>query len=104
MSSFFSRLCALVVLAGLALPAAAQQPTRVNPTESSVHEQQLLDALKSGGPASVSGRITIPDSRAGSLIQPGGRSWEEWRNTTLPRIGLVPVSYTHLTLPTNREV
>ena len=88
MSSFFRRLCAVVLIAGLAFPAAAQQPTRVNPTESSVKEQQLLDALKPSGAASVSGRITIPDSRAGSLIQPGGQEWRAWRDTTLPRIGL----------------
>ena len=82
------QLVALVCLVGWAGTASAQQPSRVNPTESSVKEQQLLDALKPGGPAAVSGRISIPDSRAGSLIQPGGQDWRAYRDTTLPRVGL----------------
>ena len=36
-----------------------------------------------------------------SLIR-GEINWDQWRNETENR--LVPVSYTHLTLPTNREV
>ncbi len=80
---------AFAVLIGLliALPAIAQQPTRVNPTADSVNEQKLLEALKPGGPQAVTGRASIPDSRAPSLIQPGGRDWRVWRETTLPRIG-----------------
>ena len=85
------QLLALIALVGLLAgvgTAAAQQPARVNPTESAVKESQLLDALKPGGPAAVTGRISIPDGRAGSLIQPAGRDWEAFRETTLPRVGL----------------
>ena len=74
----------------LAAPVMAQQtrqPLQVNPTADSVNEQKLLDALK-GAPA-VSGRISIPDTRAGNLIQPGGRDWRVWRDTTLPRTGAI---------------
>ena len=86
-------LCVLLCAVVIALPAIAQQPTRqplqVNPTADSVREQQLLDALKPGGPQAVTGRISIPDSRAGALIQPAGQSWRVWRDSTLPRIGLI---------------
>ena len=81
-------LLTVAVLLGWAGTAGAQQPSRVNPTESSVNEKQLLDALKPGGETTVHGRISIPDSRAGNLIQPGGQDWRSWRDTTLPRIGL----------------
>ncbi len=87
---FMRRLVAVfAVLLGLcvALPAQAQQPSRVNPTAEAVKEQQLLDALKPGGSQSISGRASIPDSRAPSIIQPAGRDWRVWRDTTLPRIG-----------------
>lgn len=61
-----------------AAPVIAQQPTSVNPTASSVHEQQLLDALRAGTPGTgttLQGRITIPDSNARNLIQPQGQAW-----------------------------
>jgi formate dehydrogenase subunit gamma len=82
--------CAVLLGLTVAVPAFAQQtrqPTQVNPTAEAVNEQKLLEALKSGGAPDVSGRITIPDSRAGSLIQPAGRDWQSWRQTTLPRLG-----------------
>ena len=80
-------LFAILMLAFVAAPASAQQPSRVNPTADSVKEQQLLDALKPGGQQSITGRASIPDSRAPILIQPAGRDWQVWRNTTLPRLG-----------------
>ena len=79
-----------LILGGtLADRASAQQPTRVNPTADSVKEQQLLEALKPGGNAAVTGRVSIPDKRGGSLIQPAGQDWRVWRQTTLPLIGAV---------------
>lgn len=74
----------LIASFGLALtlfvmaPAMAQQPDSVNPTASSVKEQQLLEALKAGTPGAgttLQGRITIPDSNARNLIQPQGQAW-----------------------------
>ena len=79
--------CALLLGIAVALPAMAQQPSRVNPTADSVKEQQLLDALKPGGHQSLEGRVSIPDHRSATLIQPEGRDWVVWREKTLPRLG-----------------
>ena len=40
---------AVALILTIAAPAGAQQPTSVNPTAASVKEQQLLNALGSGG-------------------------------------------------------
>jgi formate dehydrogenase subunit gamma len=77
---------AFVALVGLAQPAAAQQPTSVNPTASSVKEEQLLRELQR-----VQGRITIPDSRESVLIQPAGQEWRHFHEVTLRWIGAVAI-------------
>ncbi len=86
------RLIALLLL-GLAMfagsgagPAAAQQPNAVNPTASSVKEQQLLQQLQR-----VEGRITIPDQRERVLIQPAGQDWRHFHTVTLPWIGAIAI-------------
>ena len=79
-----SGIAALAFLFIAVAGAHAQQPTSVNPTASSVKEEQLLQALKPG--AAISGRISIPDERAASLIQ-GGRDWRAYNQETLPRVG-----------------
>jgi formate dehydrogenase subunit gamma len=71
----------------LATSAAAQQPTSVNPTTSSVKEDQLLKALKPGSGETVSGRVSIPDGRSGNLIQPGGQEYRAFRDGTLSNLG-----------------
>jgi formate dehydrogenase subunit gamma len=71
----------------LAHPASAQQPTSVNPTASSVKEKQLLDALKPND--TLSGRISIPDGRAGNLIQPAGAEFRVSHQQTLHTLGKV---------------
>jgi len=75
---------AWLVLIGATFAAQAQsgQPQSVNPTASSVHEQQLLRELDR-----VTGRVTIPDKRAATLIQPEGREWRRFNVTTLPTYG-----------------
>src|SRR5215475_10194649 len=73
---------ALLLLVALAAPAQAQQPSSVNPTASSVKEQQLLQELNR-----VQGRVSIPDQRSGVLEQPAGREWREFRDVTLRWIG-----------------
>ncbi|HKY85962.1 MAG TPA: formate dehydrogenase subunit gamma [Pseudorhodoplanes sp.] len=80
---------AVAVLIGSAAPAIAQQPTTVNPTASSVKEDQLLNALQGGG--NVSGRVTIPDKKEGVLIQPGGRDWQAFHQITLKWIGAISI-------------
>ena len=81
---------AVALLVAIAIPAAAQQPTQVNPTASSVKaEQQLLNALQSGG--TVDGRVSIPDQKSGTLIQPGGRDWRQFHEVTLRWIGAIAI-------------
>ncbi|MCA1953500.1 MAG: formate dehydrogenase subunit gamma [Hyphomicrobiales bacterium] len=76
----------ILALALAAAPEAARAQGSVNPTAQSVKEQQLLDALKPG--AAITGRVTIPNAQAASLIQPG-RDWRAFNQETLPRIGAV---------------
>jgi formate dehydrogenase subunit gamma len=72
-----------VLLLALALPASAQLSFK--PTAQAVNEDQLLGALKEGG--KITGRITIPDRMAASLIQPAGRDWRDFQQHKLPIIG-----------------
>ncbi len=73
---------AIFGLISLVLPAAAQQPTSVNPTASSVKEQQLLQQLRK-----VEGRGTLPDMKSQTLEQPAGRDWRHFHQVTLRWIG-----------------
>jgi formate dehydrogenase subunit gamma len=79
-----SLLLGLAFLAFCALPSMAQQgqASSTNPTASSVHEKALLDQLDR-----VTGRITIPNKTAGTLIQPEGRDWRQWQQNTIPTYG-----------------
>ena len=52
-------------------------------------EQQLLNALQGGG--SISGRVSIPDQKSGTLIQPGGRDWRQFHEVTLRWIGAIAI-------------
>ena len=82
----------VVLLAlAIALPASAQRNPdgSVNPTASAVKEQQLLDALQSGG--SISGRVSIPDQKSANLIHPAGRDWRQFHEVTLRWIGAIAV-------------
>ncbi len=79
---------AIVLSAGA---ASAQQPKSVNPTASSVQEKQLLEALKPGGPATLNGRVSIPDQRSSNLIQPAGKDWREFHQRELPKIGMYAI-------------
>ena len=59
---------ALVLIMAIAVPASAQQRNAdgsVNPTASAVKEDQLLLELQR-----VQGRVSIPDQKSGTLIQP----------------------------------
>lgn len=76
--------CALLLFIMAApAPSLAQQ---VNPTASSVKEQQLLQELNR-----IQGRVSIPDQRSGVLEQPQGREWREFRNVTLRWIGGIAI-------------
>lgn len=73
----------LVFAASLPQPASAQQ---VNPTASSVKEQQLLDQLKT-----VKGLGTIPDTKSYVLEHPAGRDWRQFHTVTLKWIGGIAI-------------
>lgn len=86
--STLKALCAaFALLFLLAQPAAAQ--LSFNPTAESVHEDQLLKALKEGD--KITGRISIPDAMAASLIQPAGRDWRDFQRRTMPIIGSITI-------------
>src|SRR6059058_6456341 len=74
--------CALLLVI-MAAPASAQQ---VNPTASSVKEQQLLQELNR-----IQGRVSIPDARSGVLEQPAGRDWRNFRDVTLRWVGGIAI-------------
>src|SRR3982074_120956 len=78
---------ALALLFVLLQPAAAQLSFK--PTAEAVHEDQLLNALKEGD--KITGRITIPDVMASSLIQPAGRDWRDFQRHKLPIIGGIAI-------------
>jgi formate dehydrogenase subunit gamma len=64
-------------------PAWAQQ---VDPQASAVHEQQLLDQLKS-----IKGRGTIPDTKSYVIEHPAGRDWRAFHNVTLRWLGGIAI-------------
>jgi len=77
---------ALVFIVACAAPVGAQQPTAVNPTASSVNEDQLLKALNR-----ISGHCTLPDQKACTIEQPAGRDWRHFHEVTLRWIGAVAI-------------
>jgi formate dehydrogenase subunit gamma len=76
----------LVAILAVAAPVSAQQTTSVNPTASSVKEEQLLQQLRQ-----LDGRVTIPDHKAGVLEQPAGRDWRQFHQVTLRWIGGIAI-------------
>ncbi len=87
-AAILKALCAAIVLMFVfAQPAAAQLSFK--PTAEAVHEDKLLNALKEGD--KITGRITIPDTMAASLIQPAGRDWRDFQRSKLPVIGGVAI-------------
>lgn len=82
----FTFVLALAIFGSAHSVSAQQAP---NPTAQSVKEEQLLNALRADGV--VGGRITIPDQQASTLIQPSGKEWRNFHQTTLWTIGAVSV-------------
>ena len=91
MPSYLSNLraicAAVVLLLTFTHPAAAQLSFK--PTAEAVQEDKLLNALKEGD--KITGRISIPDKMASSLIQPAGRDWRDFHRSKLPIIGGVAI-------------
>src|SRR6266567_3778232 len=88
---FLAGALALALLVTMALPAGAQRNPdgSVNPTAQSVKEQQLLNALGTGG--AISGRVSIPDQKSANLIHPAGRDWRQFHEVTLRWIGAISI-------------
>jgi formate dehydrogenase subunit gamma len=82
-----------LLLAVLMLPASAQQPNTVNPSANAVREDELLRALRpdGGGAGQVGGRVTIPDQKSATLIQPAGRDWRHFHEVTLRWIAAISI-------------
>src|SRR3569623_1631827 len=78
----FTGAAGFFLVIALSVPVAAQQPSQVNPTASSVTEQKLLKELDR-----IQGRVSIPDKRSGVLEQPAGRDWRYFHSVTLRWIG-----------------
>jgi len=80
----------LVFAVAIALPVSAQQArnpdTSVNPTASSVKEDQLFQELNR-----ITGRCTIPDQKACTIEQPAGRDWRVFHEVWLRWIGGVAI-------------
>jgi formate dehydrogenase subunit gamma len=76
----------LLIAFAIAAPLSAQQPTSVNPSGAAVKEEQLFQQLQR-----LDGRVTIPDARAGTLIQPAGRDWRTFHQQTLHWIGGIAI-------------
>jgi formate dehydrogenase subunit gamma len=80
---------ALALMLAVAAPSVAQQrnpDSSVNPTASSVKEDQLLNELNR-----ISGRCTIPDQKACTIEQPAGRDWRQFHQVTLRWIGAISI-------------
>jgi len=90
--TLLTRLClvfgalALVALFAAAPAAAQQPPTSVNPTASSVKEDQLLRQFRE-----IQGRGTIPDTKSYTIEQPAGRDWRHFHEVTLRWIGAIAI-------------
>jgi formate dehydrogenase subunit gamma len=79
----------LALIIAVAAPVGAQQrnpDNSVNPTASSVKEDQLLNELNR-----ISGRCTIPDQKACTIEQPVGRDWRHFHEVTLRWIGAISI-------------
>jgi len=79
----------LGLLAALLIGAAAPAMAQTAPRASSMAEEMEVQALLRGG--SIQGRISIPDEKAATLIQPEGREWREFHNVTLAWVGGIAV-------------
>jgi formate dehydrogenase subunit gamma len=61
----------------------------VNPTASSVKEDQLLNALKPG--QTVQGRVSIPDGKSSNVIAPGNQNWRATHQGILQWLGALSI-------------
>jgi formate dehydrogenase subunit gamma len=80
----------LALLLGFAPASAQVSGTPANPVQPGISAEELeLQKALTGG--ALGGRISIPDQRAASLIQPAGRDWRDFHNRTLVWVGAIAV-------------
>jgi formate dehydrogenase subunit gamma len=77
---------ALVLFVGLPLASAPAYAETGKP--AAADDATLLKYLQAH-PGDVRGRVTIPDTKSGLLIQPEGREWRELRNGAVTILGYV---------------
>jgi formate dehydrogenase subunit gamma len=84
-----------LAMAPFASPAFAQvggpvtgTPTSPVAATATADELELQKALTGGR---IAGRVTIPDDRSASLVQPAGRDWRAFHNVTLTWVGGIAV-------------
>ena len=79
----------LALLAALLMGATAPAIAQTAPRAPSMAEEMEVQALLRG--TQIQGRITIPDEKLATLIQPEGRQWREFHNVTLAWVGGIAV-------------
>ena len=79
----------LALLAALLMGAAAPAIAQTAPRAPSMAEEMEVQALLRG--THIQGRISIPDEKAATLIQPEGREWRAFHNVTLAWVGGIAV-------------
>ena len=73
----------------VAAPAFAQAPAPFTTRDqTSAEELELQRALQGG---TISGRVSIPDTKSGNLVQPEGQAWRQFHNRTLYTVGAIAV-------------
>jgi formate dehydrogenase subunit gamma len=80
---------AILAAFALAVPAVAQQRApdgAFAPDANAVNEQTLLQQVPR-----ITGRIDIPDTRAGVLMQPAGRQWDYFHEVLLHWFGAIVI-------------
>lgn len=81
-------LAAALLALSFALGAAQAQGPSPGRVPVSAEEMELQRILQGGR---IEGRVSIPDPRAASLIQPAGKDWRDFHNYTLAWVGGVAV-------------
>ena len=81
-------LLALLCAAPWVTPALAQNaPVPFTARDQAPAEELELQRALQGG--AITGRVTIPDAKSGSLVQPAGQSWRSFHERTLYSVGAI---------------
>jgi formate dehydrogenase subunit gamma len=81
---FIACALALALIVAVATPA----PVSAQGGPPAVSEQQLMQQLQGGA---ISGRVSIPDRKSATLIQPAGRDWRKFQTGTMKWIGGIAI-------------